>query len=187
MPEKILFFCIILFASSLNNLLIPFLIYYKKYGFFRKRNKDFIGCNAWGIIMDGILVGLMNITAFNLIYDLKSNLFIDDIKLSIFIGFLSMVATHIWMTVRRWKIWIMPTPGRFNSAGYWHMISMTIQLSFLYYPLILIGENSSLLQLEITIFSLMAGVLLSILFLLSLYFSRTGLKIWKLNLSNQPW
>lgn len=187
MHEKIIYFLFILLLSSLNNLIVPFIIYYKKYGFFQKRNKDFIGCNAWGIIMDGVLAGMINIVAFNLIYDLKSNLFIDDIKLSIFLGFLSMALTHIWMSVRNWKIWIMPSPGRFNMAGYWHMISMTIQLSFLYYPLIVIGKNRVLLQREITVFSIAICIFLSFLFLLSLHLSKKGVKVWKIHLSNKPW
>ncbi len=187
MPEKIIFFLLILSASCLNNLLIPFFIYYKKYGFFRKRNKNFIGCNSWGIIMDGILAGLINIVMLNLLLNIKLRVKIEDMIIAFILGFVSMLLAHIYMVVAKWKIWIMPKPWQFNLAGYWHIISMTLQMSFLFYPLILIMKNPFLWGEDIVQTSLTLIFFFALLFLLCLKLMKKGVKIGNLNISNKPW
>lgn len=187
MFSKLPFLSGILIASLLNNLLIPFAIYYQKYGFFKKRNKDFIGCNTWGIIMDGILAGLINIIAFNLLLAIRPRLELKDLIAAFVLGFSFMVAAHVWMSVNRWKIWIMPRPWHWNIAGFWHMISMTLQMSFLFYPLILILENPLLWEKTLVKISLIAIAFFALLFGLSLQLMKKGVRIGKLRISNKPW
>jgi hypothetical protein len=187
MTEKSPAFLFILTASLLNNLIIPFVIYFKKYGLFKKRNKNFIGCNAWGIIMDGFLAGLINITALNFLLALKPKILLDDIKIALFMGLASMIFAHLWMSARRWKIWVMPQPWHWNSAGYWHMVSMTIQMSFLFYPLVIILKNPPLLAEPITKPSIIFISLLTLLFLLAFHLSNKGLKIGRFHLNKEPW
>lgn len=187
MPDKLPFLSGILLASLLNNLLVPFAIYYQKYGFFKKRNKDFIGCNTWGIIMDGILAGLINIIAFNLLLEIKPRLELESLTMAFVLGFLSMVAAHTWMSVNRWKIWIMPRPWHWNMAGYWHMISMTLQMSFLFYPLILILKNPFLWEKALVKISLIVITFFALCFGLSLQLMKKGVRIGKFRISNKPW
>lgn len=187
MTEKIIYFLIILSASCINNLIIPFAIYIKRYGLFKNRNKDFIGCNVWGIVMDGVLAGLINIIALNFILTIQPKLLTHEIKLALFWGMAASVGIHVLMATTAWKIWIMPRPWHWNLAGYWHMISFFIQMSFLFYPLIIIWQQPLLLSEKITKFSLGSVFFLGILFFLSLYFSRRGLKIGKLFIDHRPW
>lgn len=177
----------ILIASLLSNLFIPFAIYYQKYGFFKKRRKGFIGCNTWGIIMDGVLAGLINIAALNLLLDLNPIVEVEDIKMAFFLGFAAMILAHLYMVWAKWNIWIMPRPWQFNLAGYWHIISMTLQMSFLSYPLLLIWKNSSLLEKEIVRVSFMLIFFFSCLFLLSLKLMKKGVRIGRLHISSNPW
>jgi hypothetical protein len=187
MTEKIPAFLLITFASLFNNLLVPFAIYFKKYGFFKKRKKDFVGCNFWGIIMDGFLAAAINLTALNFLLETKPKILPLDIKIAAFMGLLSMIFAHLWMVARRWKIWIMPQPWHFNSAGYWHMLSMTLQMSFLFYPLVILLQNPSLLTAPITQSSLILIFLFSLLFLLAFHQSNKGLKLGRLHLNKEPW
>lgn len=187
MPAKPVYFIAIFILSLINNLLVPFTIYYFKYGFFKKRNKDFIGCNTWGIIMDGILAGLVNITALNMLIDLHADIKTADIMISIILGFLFMLGAHFYMVWAKWKIWIMPRPWKFNLAGYWHLFSMTIQMSFLFYPIILVINNPLLWEKEIVKASFSAILILSILFLLCLILMKKGVKLGFIKISNQPW
>ena len=187
MMEKLLLFLIILFASCLNNLIIPYAIFIKKFGIFKKRSKGFVGVGIWGIIMDGIIAGLINVTALNFLLEIKPGIFHTDILTAIVAGFISMIAIHIFMSVRRWKVWIMSKPWNWNAAGYWHMISTTIQMSFLFYPLVVTAKNPSILNRDITIISLILIFLLTILFIIAFHFDNKGLRIGKLHLSNKSW
>lgn len=187
MLDKLPFLFGILIASLINNLLVPFAIYYHKYGFFKKRKKDFIGCNTWGIIMDGILAGLINIVALNLLLTIKPQVETEDIKIAFILGLAAMATAHIYMVVAKWRIWIMPRPWQFNLAGYWHIISMTLQMSFLFYPLILILKNFSFLDYDIVKISVILIFFFALLFLLCLKLSKKGVKIGKLYISNKPW
>lgn len=187
MLNKLPFFFGILIASLINNLLIPFAIYYKKYGFFQKRKNDFIGCNSWGIIMDGILAGAINIVALNLLSELKPKIKIEDIINAFILGFCAMIFAHSYMVLARWKIWIMPRPWQFNLAGYWHIISMTLQMSFLFYPILLILGNLSLLEKDIVKISLTLLFFFTLLFILSLKLMKKGVKIGRLHISSNPW
>lgn len=187
MPAKPVYFIGILILSLINNLLVPFTIYYFKYGFFKKRNKDFIGCNTWGILMDGVLAGLINIIALNMLITLGLQIKIIDVAVSTFLGFLFMILAHLYMVWAKWKIWIMPRPWKFNLAGYWHLFSMTVQMSFLFYPLVLVFENPYLWKSEIVKTSFFAILILAFLFLLCLILMKKGVKIGFIKISNQPW
>ncbi len=187
MPDKLLYLFAILIASLINNLLIPFVIYYQKYGFFKKRKKDFIGCNSWGIIMDGIFAGLINIAALNLLLEIRPQIVMEDLKIAFILGFAIMILAHIYMVLAKWKIWIMPLPWQFNLAGYWHLISMTLQMSFLLYPFVLIYRSPTLLKNDIIQNSILWIIFFSLLFLLSLNLSKKGLKIGRFHISNKPW
>jgi hypothetical protein len=187
MVPRLLFFICILIASLINNLIVPYAIYYKKFGFFKKRPQGFIGVNFWGIIMDGILAGGINIIILNYLLNINSAILLSDLIVSILAGFFFMIICHIYMSVKKWKVWIMPKPWVWNLAGYWHMFSMTLQMSYVGYCFIIILRNLDRLTDSLTIFSVIVGFSLACLFILSLKQEKKGLKIGKVNISNKPW
>lgn len=187
MQNRLLFFTIILSLSCLNNLIIPYVIYTKKFGLFKRRPPEFIGVNMWGIIMDGILAGLINILTLNLLLEVKLSLNLENIIFAILLGFSFMVVCHIYMAAKKWKIWIMPFPWRWNLAGYWHMISMTIQMSFCAYGFVILAKSPILFTETITQYTLLLIFFLSSLFLLALRLHTKGLKVRRIHISHKPW
>lgn len=187
MVNKSVLFAVILLASCLNNLIIPYLIYYKKYGLFKKRERNFVGVNAWGIIMDGLLAGIINIISLNFLLVIKPAVSLQLVSVAIFLGLIFTLCCHLYMAVTRWKIWIMPKPWQWNEAGYWHMISMTIQMSFSAFCFIIILADPRVLKYEITGFTLASCFVLSFLFLASLQQQHKGLRIGVFNIDNKPW
>jgi len=184
---KLFLFVLISIFSCVNNLFIPFVIYYQKYGFFKKRNKDFIGCNGWGIIMDGFLAALINIIVLNYLLETKQSASYDSLEISLIFGIYTTIIIHYLMSVFKWKYWIMVKPWHWNSAGYWHMFSMTIQMTFIYYPLIIIWQNPRLLTLLITKYSLTIETIFVCLFALALYLSNKGIRIGRIHINKEPW
>lgn len=189
MTDKLYLFLLITIASFFNNLIIPYIIYAQKFGLFKNRQKDFIGVNGWGIIMDGLLAACMNVVAINFLYEVSPVLKPTDLILSLFIAIVLTTASHILMAVRKWKIWIMPRPWHWNEAGYWHMFSMTVQFFFLAYPLIILLENYNLLFSKIVQFSLFLFISLFILFIFALYCydNKIEFKLGKITIKSRPW
>jgi hypothetical protein len=139
--------------------------------------------------MDGILAALINITALNWLLEIKPGFLLSDLTLAVLLGFTSMILNHAIMSILKWNVWIMPRPWHWNAGGYWHMVSMTIQMSFLFFPLIILFNNPPLWQESITQFTLSSITFLTALFGLALYFSsrKKDLKIGPLHISNKPW
>lgn len=187
MIEKLPYFLIIIFLSFTNNLVVSTAIFIKKFGLFKKRNPDFVGINGWGIIMDGILAALMNLTAVNWILDIKPKILTEDLIPALLFGFSAMVVSHLYMAVKKWKIWIMPTPWHWNEAGHFHMFSATVQIGFLSYPAILILKNPNLLSLSLTQISFVFFIFLLFLFFLCLQCMKNGIKIGKFTISGKSW
>jgi hypothetical protein len=189
MTEKLILFIIISVLSLINNLLVTYAIYYKKFGFFKKRPKDFLGVNAWGIIMDGLLAAIMNIITINFLYEVKPDIKTYDLIVSLIIALVITTASHIFMVKRQWKIWIMPSPGHFNEAGFWHMFSMTAQTFFLSYPLIILINNRELLTSPVTKSTLTEFFILSVLYVLTLYCydNKKEISIGKIAIKSSPW
>ena len=185
LSEKLPFFILILCLSLLNNLLIPFAIYFRKFGENGYRGQG--GCNTGGVIMDGILAGLINIIALNLLLELRFKVLVQDLTLAFLTGFVSMVTAHIFMSVRKWKVWIMSESWKWNAGGYWHMISMTLQMSFLFYPALLFLKTPSLFERGMVQISLILIFLLTGIFLLCLRLGEKGLRIGRFCLDSKAW
>ncbi|MBI4359046.1 MAG: hypothetical protein HY577_00420 [Candidatus Nealsonbacteria bacterium] len=183
--EKLPLFLLILCLSLLNNLLIPFAIYFRQFG--RKGYRGQGGCNAGGVIMDGVLAGLINLLALNLLFEIGPRLLFRDLALAFLVGFLSMVSAHVFMSLRRWEVWIMPRPGRWNKGGYWHMVSMTLQMGFLFYPALLLFQDPFLLERGMVQLSLFLIFLLAGLFLLCLRRGKRDWRVGRFCLSGQAW
>src|SRR5574340_1533872 len=126
----------VLALSVVNNWLVPLTIYASKFGLFKKRPKEFIGCNDWGVVMDVILAGAINLTIWQYLLTIDPVIKQEDLVKALLGGFGFMVVTHFWMAVTFWKEWIMPEPFRWNAGGYWHMVSMTLQMAYAFYPLV---------------------------------------------------
>lgn len=183
----ILLYIATILLTSLNNWGVPVLIYWKKYGLFKKRPAGFIGCNFWGVIMDVFLASSINIVILTYILSRPAYITNANIINALILGFVFTVIIHFFMAVTYWKVWIMPKPWHWNLAGYWHMISMTLQMSFAFFPLILFWLNPNLIfQPDAKATFSLVGVF-AVLFLISLYYCNRGLKIGRFEISGKPW
>lgn len=187
MTDKAILFFLITLASFINNFLVPLIIYTRKFGLFKKREENFVGMNIWGLIMDGVLAGFINIIIFNLLLWLNPKMVFKDIRIAFVLGFGSMVLAHVWMSLKEWSVWIMPEPWKWNEAGYWHMVSMTLQMSFCFYPLVLLVKIPKILNEGMVLTSISLAIFLAGLFLLSLKFSQRGLRLGKFFIGAEPW
>lgn len=176
---------LVIVVTAINNWLIPVLIYRKKFGLFKQRPAGFVGCNFWGVIMDVFLAGCINLVVANyyLTYGLNINFMLGSLILSV----LATMFIHVLMAVKPWKVWIMPSPWKWNEAGYWHMFSMFAQFAYGFYPLVLISQKPDLLYRPETVITLAAAGLFGILFLVSLRYCNRGAQIGPLYISGEPW
>ena len=172
--EKLPFLVLILCLSLLGNLLVPFAIYFRKFG--RNGYQGQGGCDGWGVIMDGVLAGAINPAMMNFLLEIKPKIVWPDLTISLVFGFLAMLSMHAWMSLRKWQAWIMPKPWRWNSGGYWHMVSATLQMGFLAYQALLVVKDSSLFDLSLTKITFGAVLLLTVAFVGCL--NRDKMKTW---------
>lgn len=180
-------FVVTVFFTILGDWAIPFFLFWKTWGLFKKRPEGFVGTNFWGIIMDVLLASAVNIVILNYILSYKSYTTDMNIFLALILSFAFTVFIHIFMAVTKWKIWIMPTPWHLNLAGKWHLISMTLQMAFAFFPLIMFWQNPSLISMADTQKTLIMVGILGTLFLISLYFCDRGLRIGKFEISGESW
>jgi hypothetical protein len=175
-------FIVIFFLFA--NLFVPLFLYHRRYGLGKRKYKGKGGCNGWSFVMDGIAAGIINFIATRYLLELKAPIRTNEIMLSLVLGLIIMIFAHLWMSYRQWEIWITPKPGKWNEGGYWHMISMTLQMAFLAYPFVL------LMQEEISVVIkkyLWFGVFGILLFLWSFKRSERDLKIGRFILKSQAW
>lgn len=180
-------FAVAVFFTILGNWAVPFFLFWKTFGLFKKRPQGFVGTNFWGIIMDVILASAINIIVLNYILLYKSQVTYMNIFYSLILGFAFTVFIHFFMIITNWKIWIMPKPWHLNLAGKWHLVSMTLQMAFVFFPLIMFWQNPSLINTHDAQKMLIIVGILVALFLISLYFCDRGLKIGKLEISGKSW
>jgi hypothetical protein len=178
-------FIVIFFLFA--NLLIPLFLYHRRFGLGKRKYKGKGGCNGWSIVMDGIAAGIINFVAAKYLLEIKASLLPRDLIVSLLIGILITFLAHAWMSYRKWEIWITPKPWRWNEGGYWHMISMTLQMAFLAYPLILLWKSHNLgFLFEIRDWFLW-GVLGVVIFLWSFKRSERDLKIGRFVIKSSAW
>ncbi len=185
--EVLLLFFLVALLTAFVNWLIPVLIYRKMFGLFKPRPKNFSGCNWWGVVMDVILAGLINIVVLNYILSADIIISIQSVGLAIILGFLAMGGLHVFMAVSAWKEWIMPKPWHWNAGGYWHMVSATVQFSYLAYPLVLLVNYPSLWKLNTTLGTTIILIFLTGLFIISLKLKNQDIKIGPLKISGAAW
>lgn len=169
------------------NLLIPLFLYHRRYGLGKKKYQGKGGCNGWSFVMDGLAAGMINYIAVLYLLELKAPIRTNEIMFSLAIGFLIMICAHVWMSIRKWEIWIMPKPWVWNEGGYWHMVSMTLQMAFLAYPLILLWTSHNLGLIFALRGWFLWGVLGILIFLWSFKRSERDLKIGRFILRSKAW
>ena len=137
--------------------------------------------------MDGIAASMVNFVVAKYLLEIKAPLQNYNIIMAFFIGFLIMILAHIWMSYRKWEVWITPNPWKWNEGGYWHMISMTLQMAFLVYPLVLLWQNDGLRFLGMTKNYFCLGFLGILLFLWSFKRSERDFRIGRFILRSRAW
>ncbi len=128
-------------VTAFANWLIPLIIYAKKFGLFRQRPAGFIGCNGWGVVMDVVIAGIINVAVLGYIFFANQVIGTAEIMTALTWGFAGMVVLHVWMAVTKWEEWIMPEPWHWNAGGYYHMLSATIQFGYILLPVVLMREH----------------------------------------------
>lgn len=180
-------FAEILIFTAVNNWVIPIIIYASKFGLFKKRPAKFTGCNWWGVVMDVIIAGLINLVILNYLLTTSSKFMAENVLAAFILGLASTIAIHIFMALTHRKEWIMPRPWKWNEGGYWHMISMTLQISYCFYPLVLFYREPKLLELFLTQATILLIVVLGAFFLLALSLKDRDLKIGPLKIRAKTW
>jgi hypothetical protein len=175
-------FIVIFFLFA--NLLVPLFLYHRRHGLFQRRYKGKGGCNGWSFVMAGIAAGMVNFVVARYLLEIKAPMQNYNVMMALIIGFLIMVLAHIWMSYRKWEIWITPKPWKWNEGGYWHMISMTLQTAFLVYPFVLLMQEEVSIVIKKYLWFGVFGVLL---FLWSFKRSERDLKIGRFILSSEAW
>ncbi len=178
---------LILFLTAINNWAIPVLIYRAKFGLFKERSEGFIGCNFWGVVMDVVIAGAINIVVWNYLASLPMSVTSIDVEKALIFGILATVGTHIIMAATSWKEWIMPEPWHWNAGGYWHMISETIQMTYVFLVPITLADRPGLLTSPLTQVTLLEIFVLGICFLLALSLKNKDIVIGNWEISAEPW
>lgn len=187
MFSKILLVIIVLILSWINNLFIPLFLYHRKYGLFRKKYKGGGGCNGWSFVMDGLLAGLMNIVVTNFLLEIGYHFSVNEIVIALGMGALLTFISHVTMSLQKWDIWIMPKPWKWNGAGYWHMISMTLQTGYFFLVLIALFSNKIYISKDSVISTLVIFSITLSFFLWSFFQKDKGLKIGKFHINKEAW
>jgi len=166
---------------------IPVVIYWRKFGLFKKRPRGFVGCNSWGVVMDVFLAGGINLAVFDYLLSMKRLIGPEEILAALLLGLFGMMAIHVWMALTFWREWIMPTPWRWNVGGYYHMFSMAVQFSFAFLPLVLFWERPELLRLSSTRLLVLMVLVGGILFLLALSVKDKTVRIGPIMVGGKSW
>lgn len=134
--------------------------------------------------MDGIAASLINFVVAKYLLEMKVPVQNYNVMLSLIMGFSIMICAHIWMSIRKWEVWIMPKSWKWNAGGYWHMISMTLQMAFLAYPLVLLWHHEAFIIIKNYLWFGVFGILL---FLWSFRRSDRDFKIGRFILRSRAW
>lgn len=187
MFSKTLPIILVLILSWFNNLFIPLFLYHRQYGLFKRNYKGGGGCNGWSFVMDGLLAGLMNIVATYFLLEISYRFSAEEIIIALGIGALATTISHITMSVQKWDIWIMPKPWKWNKAGYWHMVSMTLQVGYFFLVLIPLFKTPGLLNKDISILTLLSFGILLVFFMGAFITKDKGLVLGKFHINKSAW
>lgn len=135
-----------------------------------------------GWLGDGIIAPLINILIYYVMVNIGYILSVYDLVISFLLALLFDFLAHFIQGKTKMTNWSMPKPFQWNFAGKWHMVSFSIQTSYLLLFLWLLVHNGerivaeqSLLAATLGVFGLMAAFL--ILYLIDNRTSQTTSKI----------
>lgn len=94
-----------------------------------------------GYIGDGIIVPLINILIYYIIVSIGYRVTSYELVAASVIALVLDAATHYVQGKMKMTNWSMPKPFQWNFAGYWHMVSLPIQVSYLLLFFRLLVEN----------------------------------------------
>jgi len=178
---------LIVILTSINNWVVPIVIYACKFDLFKKRPAGFVGCNFWGVIMDVFLASAINLVITNLLILFWEPISGKNLLTSLIISFSITVLLHIWMAVKPWKVWIMPKPWHWNLAGIWHWFSMTIQFAYGFYLLVILAHNPARFLFPENQISLFLAAVLGAVFLWCVQHDKVDHRLGPIKISGKPW
>lgn len=129
-----------------------------------------------GFLGDGVVVPLINVLIFYIIVSMGQREGIGmigaiggikGVSLAFTVGLMVDILAHYLQGKLKLTNWSMPRPFHWNFAGYWHMISFSIQLGYLalffwiiWTKWVMISSDSGLALAAIEILSLMVVFIL---------------------------
>ncbi len=180
-------FFLVFLTSLTANFGVSLAIYYKKFGIFKKRPENFLGITTFGFLEDAVILPIINILALSLLLD--NNLLPTKTEFIIFLfaGFVFSVLTHILFSVRNWEIWFMEEPWKWNLAGRWHMISLALQMTYLFLVGYIILDNRFIFYSPTDALKISAIFILLCLFIMLFLGNDDGIKLGRVKIKNRTW
>ncbi|GEM_PF-6171004 len=133
----------IFLVSAISNFGVSLLIYRHRYGLMKQRPRGFLGITTFGFLEDAVILPVLNTIIFSMLkgYDLLPNPF--ELALFLMLGVIASLIIHLLFSINDWKIWLKEEPWQWNAAGYWHIISLALQMAYFFfgaYKIILLQE-----------------------------------------------
>ncbi len=180
-------FLLVFLVTIIVNFGVSLVIYYKKFGVFKKRPEGFLGITTFGFIEDAVILPIVNILTLSLLLD--NNLLPTKTEFFFFLGagVLVSIITHILFSLNNWEIWLMEEPWSWNGAGKWHMLSLAMQVGYLLLVGFIVWDNSSLLTSPIDSFKLKSIFVLLSVFGVLYNGNEEGIKLGGVQIKNRTW
>lgn len=86
-----------------------------------------------GVIGDGVIAPIINVLVFIFFTTIHLKPQKKTIIKMFILALITDILVHFFQGAFSLTNWSMPKPFEWNFAGYWHMISLPIQMTYLYY------------------------------------------------------
>lgn len=86
-----------------------------------------------GVIGDGVIAPIINVLVFVFFTTIHLKPQKKTIVKMFILALITDILVHFFQGAFSLTNWSMPKPFAWNFAGYWHMISLPIQMTYLYY------------------------------------------------------
>ncbi len=184
--HKTLFFLVFLLTIIIN-FGVSLLVYYKKFGLFKKRPEGFLGITTFGFIEDAVIMPLVNVLALSILLDAGLLPTKTELMLFLFVGFSFSIFVHVLFSMHNWEIWLMEEPWEWNAAGRWHMISLALQLGYLFLVGYILLDDTFVFRFPEDNLKFKIILLLLSLFALLFVNNEEGIKLGKVKIKNRTW
>lgn len=157
------------------SLVLNFLIPYSYFLYITKvKGESFVPYKAIneylsGMVGDTILVPLINLFLFKSVYGLPVSLSYQVVTLAFLMGLGAMAISHVSQAMLGPINWSMPEPWRWTFPGKYHMLSATIQYSYMALMLISVFLERSVVSTDAVHYHYFLAATLAVFLFLGIY------------------